>query len=395
MIPHYSPPFGPGRVIAAWLSPAHAPSVAELEREFARALDVPAAVIVPSVRSAILMLVKAVMQPDTTVVGPAYTCDVVHEAMELSGARTWYVEPTANSFHMDADTIATACGPGACLIVSEMYGLRYPDAFLRATDAVHSRLRILDMAMCVPDRSGTARMRHNDVALFSFGFGKPMCAGGGGVACFQDGSLAETVARMRDEMQVETSSSLRTNLKVLASVALRTRFLCRAALASQDWRHRRETAQRRKTTTTANTSSASRPHFVGPEWTHTMTAAERRLARRNLRQADGSAQLRQRQAEAYVNKLHSFGIVPELGDALPQSHFAIRVPSQLRDNVRTRLRRDGIDAGDEFALSGVLRRGGYPLAERAAAEVLTLPLGESVSTADVGRICSAVTLALD
>jgi dTDP-4-amino-4,6-dideoxygalactose transaminase len=296
---------------------------------------------------------------------------------------------------MDATMIAAACGPAACLIVSEMYGLRYSDAFFQATEALHSRIRILDMAMCVPDRRRTARMRPNDVALFSFGFGKPMCAGGGGVACFQDKGLAETVARMRDEMQVETSSSLRTNLKVLASVAIRTRLLCRAALASQDWRHRRENVQRKKTTTTANVSTASRPRFVGPEWTHTMTAVERRLARRNLQHANASAQLRQRQAETYVNTLHSLGVVPELGDALPQSHFAIRVPSQVRDNVRARLRRDAIDAGDEFGLSGVLRRGGYPLAARAAAEVLTLPMGESVSTADVRRICSALMRAMD
>jgi dTDP-4-amino-4,6-dideoxygalactose transaminase len=390
MIPHYSTPFGPARVMAAMLSPRTAPSVGELEFEFAAALGVRAAVIVPSVRSAILLLLRSALTTDTLVVGPAYTCPVVHEAMALSGARLRYLEPTAKGFLLPASNVVASSESDACLILSEIYGLTYQDSFLRATDELRLRLRILDMAMGIPDRERLQRMKPNDVGLFSFGFGKAMCAGGGGLACFADEGLAATVRDMRDELVSENSrmARLKGDLRVLASVSIRTRLLCRPAIAAKTWQEglgrSRHTADR--------SGPKKAPQTLGPEWTHTMTALERRLAAHNLRHANASAQLRREQAHAYADHFRAIGgVLPDFdGDTLPQSHFPVRVPASMRGPLKAYLGARGIEAGDEFAFSGLLCRKAYPWASAASSEVLTLPMGEPVSMGDIKRIAQAI-----
>lgn len=391
MIPHYAPSFGPVRVMATMFSPLAAPSVADLEQEFTRMLGVHACVIVPSVRSAILMLLEATVEAETLVVGPAYTCLVVHEAMTLGATRLRYVEPSPKGFLMCADAVREAAEPGSCLVLSEMYGLPYSERFLQDTDETRPRLRILDMAMGLPDPRRLHVMRANDVALFSFGVGKAMCAGGGGVACFQDESLAATIRRMRDDAVADDSpySRARNDLGVLASVAMRTRLLCRPATAAKTWKGKRHSRQVRGGLSNSGCSSAT--VALSSEWSHAMTALERRLALRNLRRVPGSARLRRQQAEVYVHSLREHGVLPDFdGESLPQSHFPVRVDASARGSVKAYLAARGIEVGEEFPYSGVLNSNGYPLAKRASAEVMTLPLGEGVSMTDVGRIAAAL-----
>lgn len=386
MIPHYSPPFGPLRVVTALLSPRAAPRVEVLERAYAEAFGVRQAVILPAVRSGILMLLRALAGADTLVVGPAYTCLVVHEAMFLSGARLRFVEPAADGYLMSRDELCAAAQPGACLVLCEVYGLPYDENLLRATEETRPRLRVLDMAMGIPDPSRLARMLPNDVALFSFGFGKSLCAGGGGLACFRDAALAERVRGLRDAMIVETSSVARLlgDLSVLASVSIRTRLLCRTAGRIAEVRRRREAAGPRR----HGQSEVARPQYFGPEWTHAMPPLERRLALHNLGRAEASARIRRQQAELYFHSLQGTGLLRGVGErSLPESHFPISVPAVLRAPLRRYLRRCGIDAGEEFIFSGALKSATYPIARRASEKVLTLPLGERVSLADVRRIC--------
>ena len=402
MIPHYSPPFGPARVLSAILSRALAPDVDTLERMYAEDLGVRAAVLVPAVRSAILMLLKASADAKTLVVGPAYTCLVVHEAMISSGARVRFVEPSAGGFLMTVEEVCAATEPAACLVLSEMYGLAYDERFLRATQDTRPRLRILDMAMGVPDPERLQEMQPGDVALFSFGFGKSLCAGGGGVACFQDEDLAARIRKRRTLwcLRTRAAHASATTSPFSRSVSIRTRMACRPAKVGVElWRAGRRWAAHRDAAA-AHARAASRPSeprapYISHEWTHSMTPVERKLAAYNLGRMRASAEIRRRQSEVYVGGLRDCDVLHWIdGCSLPQSHFPIRVSAAYRERLRHYLGRRGIETGFEFPFSGALDRDRFPGAARTSDEVLTLPLGEHVSLDDVRSIARHVAAGL-
>lgn len=123
-----------------------------------------------------------------------------------------------------------------------------------------------------------------------------------------------------------------------------------------------------------------------------MTAMERRLAQRNLRAANASAALRRRQANIYCDTLGENQMTMGIRrDALPQSHFPIRVHPDHRASMTGLLNRHGFETGAEFPLSGLLPAAEFPGAARIASEIITLPLGEQVSETEVRRIAELVS----
>jgi len=80
--------------------------------------------------------------------------------------------------------------------------------------------------------------------------------------------------------------------------------------------------------------------------------------------------------------------------------FAVRVAN--RDRVRAALKERGVDTGVHYPVPlhlqpcyswMGLREGSFPEAERAAREVLTLPLYPEMSEAQVDRVCEALRAA--
>ena len=103
----------------------------DLEKAYAEALGVPAVILLPSVRAGIHMVIQAMNKPGMIVVGPAYTCHTVHEALALSGACTRLVDSAPGSFLMSPDAIYAATEPGCALVLSEVYGIPYDQEMLR------------------------------------------------------------------------------------------------------------------------------------------------------------------------------------------------------------------------------------------------------------------------
>jgi dTDP-4-amino-4,6-dideoxygalactose transaminase len=58
------------------------------------------------------------------------------------------------------------------------------------------------------------------------------------------------------------------------------------------------------------------------------------------------------------------------------------------------LRAQGFETGDEFPISDALRERDYPLALAASREIITLPMGEHVSTREIARLCGTIAAAL-
>jgi len=401
MIPRHSLPFDVWKILSSLVSPTPTMHSTDLEKAYADTLGVPAVILLPSVRAGIHMAIQATSEPNMIVAGPAYTCDAVHDALALSGACTQLVDLAPNSFLMPPEGISAATGPGCALVLSEVYGIPYDPKTLQNGCRKGPRVRILDMAMSIPAPERIRRLEARDVALFSFGWGKPMYAGWGGIACFQDSELASRVREIRDRWSTPESLGLRfrRSCSTLLQVAMNQRHLYGVSHERHLYRlYKTVISLRNEQGQTSTTRGPALPfaqskeaNAFPPEWTRPTTDLNRRLAMHNLRTSGQNAELRRRQAEIYSKCLVESGIMrgPQ-SKALPQSHFPVRLSSSVRDKMCDYLRGRGIDTSTLFPFPVGLSRDCYPNTAEAADEVVTLPIGPTVGLDEVEMVSRCV-----
>ena len=389
MIPRHSLPFSAGQCFSIVAAPRMRATASDLEKAYADAMGVAEVICLPSVRAGIYLTLRAGNLQDRAVVGPAYTCDTVHEALSRTGASVRLVDTATDSFLMSPEAIGAVAEPGCSLLLSEIYGIPYDSEAVEKRSGAHPALTVLDLAMCVPSAARMKRLSPNEVALYSFGWGKPMYAGWGGIACFRDPVLAGRAREIRDQWIVPPTLGLRFRhaYSVFQKVAMNQRLIYGLTHHQHLYRMLRKRAAPLQEQGCRQKSSGDMP----PQWTRPMTAVNRKLALYSLRHITESSDLRRLQAEIYSRLLVEPGAVrgPAI-DALPQSHFPVRIPAAVRDEMCDHLRGRGIDTGTLFPLPAGLSRDRYPHAARAADEVVTLPLGPSVSLDEVRMISDRV-----
>src|SRR5208283_2713588 len=234
---------------------------------------------------------RAALDQPTAVVGPAFTCGAVHEAMVRSGSQVRLLDVGNDDFLMDAPALsASQTGPHA-VVLSEVYGHAYDLAQLAGNAASPPAARVVDMAMSVPHPVLLQRLQLRDFAVVSFGSGKSMYAGWGAMGFACDAALADEVGRIRDSVlapagpglwlrrAVEISLHTAAKHPALYSLAWNARHKGRPALA------RLRAAWRRSPSETA--SAPPPPGFpaawlddrtCSPEWSLPSTHVDRGLA---------------------------------------------------------------------------------------------------------------------
>jgi dTDP-4-amino-4,6-dideoxygalactose transaminase len=400
MIPRHILPFGAGKVISVLSLSSPEVNSSDLEKAYADSIEVREVILLPSVRAGIHMAVLAGARPGAVVIGPAYTCDTVHQALALSGAHTRLVDPSPDSFLMSPEAIGTVAEPDCVLLLSEVYGIPYDTETIEEKSGIQSRLRILDLAMCIPSPERMKQLEAKDVALFSFGWGKPMYAGWGGIACFHDPELAGRVREIRDRWSLGESLSL--SVRHACLTLFRVTANQRSIYGLWHQRHlyrlygavkslRKEDKQLSARKGYVPPAPAISEQELRPEWTRPMTPLSRKLALHNLRNAMRNIELRRNQAELYYRLLVEPGIVQgPANKGLPQSHFPIRLPSAVRDRMCDFLRGRGVDTGKLFPFPCGLDRSLYPNAAEAADKVVTLPLGPALTLDEVKMVAECV-----
>ncbi len=401
MIPRHSLPFGVREILSGFGSHTPTTDSTDLEKAYADTLGVRAVILLPSVRAGIHMTIRATSEPGRILVGPAYTCDAVHEALALSGADIRLVDSAPDAFLMPPEGIFAASEPGCALVLSEVYGIPYDKEMLQMGYRKGPRVRILDLAMSIAAPERMQQLGSGDVALYSFGWGKPMYAGWGGIACFQDPELAGRVREIRDRWCAQESFSLRFwhSSCVLLRVSMNQRHIYGLL-------HERRLYHLYKALASLLNKACLHPKVcdsapqlapgqatqaLPSKWTRPTTPLNRRLALHNLCHSRENADLRCCQAEMYSKCLVESGIVRGPGSkTLPQSHFPIRIPPAVRDAMCDYLRGRGIDTSTLFSFPVGLSQGRYPHSAKAAKEVVTLPLGPSITSGDVKRVSKCV-----
>lgn len=380
MIPRHRPPFGLNDVVRMLFVPSGTVSVVQAEDLCASTCGIPHAVLLPSARAGICWALRAAVARDTPVIGPAYTCQAVHEAMARSGGRLSLVDADPNTFLMDLVTVAARQSGTHAILLSEIYGYSYGD---RRSDGGAPLIRIFDTAMTVPNPAIFERLQGNDVAVTSFGPGKCVYAGWGGMALTRDRSLAAEIRTQRDAhmRQHHSLMAVRQGAEIFFRTLAHTRVLYGLL---QGFRTPPDYLATMPGTWSADMS-------LTKEWDTPSTNLNRRLICRNVEHAAELGQQRRVLAARYrenLSGLRNMAVPPISSFAM--SHYTIRVPSEHRDAVQASLRRSGIDTGRLFKFPGYLSKTDFPNAAAIASEVLNLPLDACLTGEDVEYISECV-----
>jgi hypothetical protein len=302
MIPRHLLPYSLAEFVSVGLAPGSAPNAAEVEQAYARALGARDVLLFPSVRAAIYPD-PGCLRIDASVVSPAYTCDVVHHALTVARARTRFLDSAPGSFLMSPEAIGRALPRDGVLLLSEVYGIPYDLDELDTACEAGCRLRIFDLAMRIPSPERIRRLSTGDAALYSFGWGKPLYAGWGGIACFQDAELADQTRRTRDKWMRRRPDPTVAPGRCPDAVVLNQRLpnTCRTSAICAPGADCESTAGKRWELREFGDRRAVRPCRLPPhplpQMAHADQQSQPRLAREPWRRRH--AELRRDQAETY------------------------------------------------------------------------------------------------
>ena len=331
---------------------AQGPRVAQLEDEFAAMCGVDHAVAVGNGTLALeLALAVADLEPGDEVVTSPFTFVATINAALAAGATVRFADIDPTSFNIDADAAAAAVTDRTrALVPVHLYGRPAPMGQLAALAEDRGLVLVEDSAQAHGAAIGGRRTGSWGLGCFSFYATKNMTTGEGGMVTTSDAGLAD---RMR----------------VLRNQGMRARY---------------------------------QYEVVGHNWRMTDVAASIGLA--ELHVLDERTEARRRHAAALSERLADIDglVTPDPGgsDVRHVFHqYTVRVTGDARmdrDQLTAALAEQGIGSGiyypkvaydyDCYRSHPDVIIEPMPEAERAAAEVLSLPVHPFLSDADLDRI---------
>ena len=325
------------------------PQVRAFEEEFAAWLGLPDAAGVASGTDALLLALLACgVGPGDEVITPSHTAVATVAAVELAGARPVFADIRPDTFTLDPDAVAAAITPQTRAIVAvHLYGqMAAMDAL---ADLAHKRGLVL-VEDCAQAHGAASQGRMagavGDIAAFSFYPTKNLGAAG-------DGGL---VASRRPEL-VERVRSLR----------------------QYGWRQR----------------------YISDEagYNSRLDELQAALLRVKLRRLEAWNRQRQALAARYDELLAGSSVTTPLAAPGNQHVYHLYVVrSSQRDALQAHLDRHGIATAIHYPVpvhqQPAYRRlaplGDLPESERAAAEILSLPLYPQMPLEHVERVAAGV-----
>ncbi len=330
--------------------------VEQFEHAFAAYCDVQHAIGVASGTAALhLALLGCRIGPGDEVITTPLTFAATVEAISHTGARPVFVDIDPSTYNIDPSGVEAAIGRRTRAIVGvHLYG-NPVDADPLRTIADRHRLRLIEDA--AQAHGARYRGRHigglGTVACFSFYPSKNLGAfGDGGIVTTNDSDIATRVRMLRD--------------------------------------HGRPGGKYRHT-------------VIG--YGERLDALQAAVLRVKLRHLDEWNTRRRRAADRYRELLAGLPAVPQTvaNDVEAVYHlFVVRLPE--RDRVLEQLHAMGIGAGVHYPIALHMQPayadlgygpGSFPHAERAAAEVLSLPLYPEITEAQLVGVASALRMALE
>jgi perosamine synthetase len=322
--------------------------VAAFEDEFARLVDARTCVAVNSGTSALhLGLLAAGIGPGDEVIVPSFTFAATANAVAMTGARPVFADITPDTFCLDLAGVRDAIGPRtAGIIPVHLYGQAAPMTELAELAGRHGLLLLEDAAQAhAASHEGRPVGALGDVAAFSFYATKNMTTGEGGMVVCADVAVARRVRLLRNqgmERRYENEIAGLNNRMTDLAAAIGRVQLTRLA----EWNDRRRAiAARYDAGLQGVVTPPTRPGNVHVHHQYTVRCEHRDDVLRDVMDAGVSA------AVYYPTPTH-------------------RLPAY-------------VDAGSDLAET-----------DRAAAEVMSLPVHPRLTDAEVDRVIDVVNKAV-
>jgi len=340
--------------VAAVLESGHfilGPEVQAFEREFSTYCNTAFAVGVNSGTSALhLALLAAGVGEGDEVIAPAFTFVATVAAIEYTGARAILVDVDPLSLTIDPDRIAPAITTRTKAIIPvHLYGLPADMDPILSIARAHGLIVVEDAAQAHgAEYKGRRAGSIGDIGCFSFYPGKNLgAAGDGGAITTANEDYARTVRMLRDWG------------------------------AEQKYLH------------------------VIKGFNFRLDEIQAAILRVKLRRLEAWTELRRQHARAYASLLSNTSVrLPHATGESRHVYHLYAVRASERDRVRSELHAAGIQAGIHYPIPVHLQPayanlgyqgGDFPVSERAADEVLSLPLYPELTSQALERVARAVT----
>ncbi|OQB54971.1 MAG: UDP-4-amino-4-deoxy-L-arabinose--oxoglutarate aminotransferase [Deltaproteobacteria bacterium ADurb.Bin151] len=391
MIPRYRSPFGFSTIVSGLVGGCFNISISSIEEAYANHFHMPYSVLLPSCRAGMSWALEINNASHKNVLCSAFNCPTVFEAILRAGSELVIADIEHDSFLLEHKSIKLLnC---QSLVLSEIYGYTYDLNLWALTDSLPG-IRIIDMAMTVPSLHHFQRLRRTDFAVLSFGTGKCLYAGSGGIGFSHDKNLVREVRKWRDKC-IEKETLL---LFIKHSLEILSRSIIREP-ALYGFYFKRSTLKRLIKDENDDGIILDQLDYVkqplSKEWYTPTTYIDRYLMFYNLKCASGYIEKRIAIAKRYrinLNGVDGLILPPISSDAL--SHYTIRVNHHLRDKLIHYLFGMGIETGTLFFFSRLFNRRNFPNAASTAAEIINLPIDVRMLLSDVDRICNCLLEAL-
>lgn len=385
MIPRYEPPFS---FLDLLKSTLRSPDIDALEHVFQDMLQVPHAVLAPSGRAGICWALKAASRSGGTVVAPAYTSPVVHEAILEAGDSMRLLDCRPGSFLVAEEQYASPPPEVSAVILCELFGHTFDLPRIRSVLPSSVDLCIVDMTMTVPTPRLLERLADRDVAIVSFGIGKSMYAGWGGMLLTKNSLIAEELKKQRSIAQAHPGKRVAfLNGKTFLIAAIQSNRVV-YSLATRSF----ETFQSIRGKKGSSEAKMTPPGAVhSAEWWQPPPSLNRALILCNIAKAETFQLVRRRNENTYREALLGMKDVtlpPPADGAL--SHFSILVSPSLRTPAQKALKRQGVGTWDHYPFPDYLDPALYPESFQTSQRILNLPIGNKVTTGQVKWIADRV-----
>lgn len=313
---------------------AAGPEVARLERRLGDVVGMPHVLATSSGTAALhLALLSLGVRPGQPVLIPCYACSSLLHAVNYVGAVPVLIDCEPGGFNMDVASASSRAG--TAVIAAHLFGVPMD------VEPLCGRPLVEDCAQALGARlRGRPVGSFGDVSVFSFYATKMLAAGEGGALACRSARVHATAAD----------------------------------LGSYD----------------------ERPHYR-VRYNYRMTDVEAALARVQLERLEEFISRRAAVAQMYRVALADLDVLPLVEGAVDY-RFIVRIRGRRLAAVMRRMQADGVYARRPV-YRPLSRDLGLPLrdfpnAERAHAEILSLPLYPSLSDADVERVVGALRRAL-
>lgn len=346
-------------------------------------------------RVALYVILKALgIGPGDEVILPAFTCVAVPNAILYAGARPVYIDIDAATYTIDPTAVERAITPRTRAILAQnTFGL---SADLDALGTIAERDGLVVIDDCTHGLGGQYRGRPNGsvaaTSFFSTQWSKPISTGLGGFAVARDDALAATLRGI--ETGAPEPSPIRSGLLRVLTFGADRAGHGRAFRAGRS-------AYRALSRTGVLPGSSDREELEGitmPDGFLTrLSGWQARLGSARMRHLGADVERRRAIAHRYSGWLAGHGRTAAAEPA-GSMHAFLRYPLRVTDRpaVIRAAERAGVDLGDWFVspIHPVLERverwgyepGSAPVAERACAEIVNLPMGPGLPDREVERV---------